>query len=298
MSRDDPHEDQQQDRFVLLDGCFNFRDLGGYPALGGRMVRRGRVYRSDALHRLTERGTKTFGRLGVATVIDLRAPAEVARRAWQPPPGWAGRWMNVPLRPTVPDWTTYSKAQLEAPGFAALHYLETCDRGRAALRTVIETLADPARLPAVFHCAAGKDRTGIVAALILTLLGVPVELVADDYALSDIATTRWEASIAAGGPDDTQTAWAYVPPAMLTADRETMTAFLARIMRAHGAPDRLATATGITSVTLRRLRGNLLSGRPAATARASEAPANRRGGCGIRSGAGPRAGPRRSIACW
>jgi protein-tyrosine phosphatase len=257
-AHDDCHADEQQDRFVLLDGCFNFRDLGGYLAFSGRTVRRGRVYRSDALHRLTESGTKAFAALGIATVIDLRAPAELARRAWQPPPGWAGRWLHVPLRPAVPDWTAYSKTQLEAPGFAAMHYLETAEHGLAALRSVIETLAEPARLPAVFHCAAGKDRTGIVAALVLTLLGVPAERVADDYALSDIATQRWEASIAAGGHDDTQTAWAYVPPAMLTADRETMTVFLTRIMRAHGTPDRFATATGITSTILRRLRDNLL----------------------------------------
>jgi protein-tyrosine phosphatase len=258
-TRDACDSERQHDRFVPVEGCFNFRDMGGYPALGGRTVRRGRVYRSDALHRLTEDGTKTFAALGIATVIDLRAPAEVAQRAWRPPPGWAGRWLHVPLRSTVPDWAAYSEAQLEAPGFAATHYLETAERGQAALREVIEIIAKPARLPAVFHCAAGKDRTGIVAALILSLLGVPAELVADDYSLSDIATKRWEASLAAGGDDDTQTAWSYVPPSMLAADRETMTAFLARIMRAHGTLDRFATATEISSTTLRQLRDNLLT---------------------------------------
>jgi protein-tyrosine phosphatase len=258
-TRDDHDADEQEDRFVFMDGCFNFRDLGGYPAMDNRTVRRGCLYRSDALHRLTERGTKTFSALGIATVIDLRAPAEVDRRAWRPPAGWSGRWLHIPLRQAVPDWTGYSEAQLEAPDFASVHYLETAERGQDALRAVIETLAEPARLPTVFHCAAGKDRTGIVAALILTLLGVPAQQVADDYVLSDIATERWEASIAAGGHDDTQTAWAYVPPAMLTADRQTMTAFLTRIMQAHGTPDGFATANGITSATLRRLRDNLLA---------------------------------------
>jgi protein-tyrosine phosphatase len=188
-----------RDRFVSMEGCFNFRDLGGYPVPGGLTVRQGRVYRSDALHRLTERGMKTFATLGIATVIDLRAPAEVARRSWQPAPGWEGRWLPVPLRPAVTDWAAYSATQLAAPDFTTMHYLETAEDGRAAIRTVIETLAETDRLPAVFHCAAGKDRTGVVAALILILLGVPAELVADDYALSEIATKRWEASIAAGG---------------------------------------------------------------------------------------------------
>lgn len=76
---------EQPDRFLLLDGCFNFRDLGGYPAAGGQTVRRGQVYRFDALHRLTARGTRAFTALGISTVIDLRAPAEVSRRAWPPP---------------------------------------------------------------------------------------------------------------------------------------------------------------------------------------------------------------------
>jgi protein-tyrosine phosphatase len=256
---DDRHADEQQDRFVLVDGCFNFRDLGGYPAPGARTVRRGQVYRSDALHRLTARGTRAFAALGIATVIDLRAPAEVSRRAWRPPPEWVGKQLQIPLRPAVPDWAAYSRAMLTAPDFAAVHYLETLQEGREAARAVIETLADPASLPAVFHCAAGKDRTGIIAALVLTLLGVPARHVADDYALSDIATRRWEASLADGGHDDTQTAWAYVPPAMLTADRHTMTVFLDRIKQAHGTADDLAAAIGITGPAIQQFRRNLLA---------------------------------------
>jgi protein-tyrosine phosphatase len=193
------------ERFVSLDGCFNFRDLGGYPAADGRTVRRALLYRSDALHRLTARGAEAFRALTIVTVIDLRTPAELARHAWQPPPGWPGQLLHVPLRQAIPDWTAYPSGQLDAPGFAARHYLETTERGHAAIRKVVETLADASRLPAVFHCAAGKDRTGIIAALTLALIGVPAEPIADDYALSDIATQRWEASIAAGSPDDTQT---------------------------------------------------------------------------------------------
>jgi protein-tyrosine phosphatase len=258
-NNDTAQADEQSDRFLLLDGCFNFRDLGGYPALGGRTVRRGQVYRSDALHRLTTRGTQAFTALGIATVIDLRAPAEVTQRAWRPSPGWAGKQLHIPLRPGIPDWTAYGRTELMAPDFAVTHYLETLQEGREAARAVIETLADPASLPAVFHCAAGKDRTGIIAALVLTLLGVPARRIADDYALSDIATRRWKASIADGGQDDTQTAWAYIPPAMLTADRRTMTAFLDRVQQAHPTADDLAAAIGITGRTIHQLRGNLLA---------------------------------------
>lgn len=247
------------ERFVSLDGCFNFRDLGGYPAAGGRSVRHGLVYRSDALHRLTARGNEAFCALRIATVIDLRAPAELTRHVWRPPPEWPGQLLHVPLRQAIPDWTVYSSDQLDDPGLAVQHYLETTERGHAAIREVIDTLADSSRLPAVFHCAAGKDRTGIIAALVLTLLAVPVERIADDYALSDIATRRWEASIAAGARDDTQTSWAYIPPAMMTAESATMTAFLSRLMTIHGTPDNFAAAIGITSETLAVLRNCLLT---------------------------------------
>lgn len=255
---DTAQADEQPDRFLPLDGCFNFRDLGGYPATGGHTVRRGEVYRSDALHRLTARGTRSLTALGISTVIDLRAPAEVTRRAWRPPPEWAGKHLHIPLRPGIPDWTAYSRTKLMAPDFAAMHYVETLQEGREAARAVITTLADPASLPAVFHCAAGKDRTGIIAALLLTLLGVPARHVADDYALSDIATRRWEASIADGGYDDTQSAWAYIPPAMRAADHRTMTVFLDRIQQAHPTAGDLAAAIGITGPALRQLRRNLL----------------------------------------
>jgi protein-tyrosine phosphatase len=69
----------EPDRFLRLDGCFNFRDVGGYPTVSGRPVRRGKVYRSDALHRLTARGMAAFSALQVATVIDLRTPATHSR---------------------------------------------------------------------------------------------------------------------------------------------------------------------------------------------------------------------------
>lgn len=94
-------------RFVTLDRCFNFRDLGGYPASASRTVRRRLVYRSDALHQLTARGTEAFLALKIATVIDLRTPAELSQHVWTPPSDWPGRLLHIPLLSTIPDWTTY-----------------------------------------------------------------------------------------------------------------------------------------------------------------------------------------------
>jgi protein-tyrosine phosphatase len=246
------------DRFVLLDGCFNFRDLGGYPAASGRLVRTGMLYRADGLHRLSAAGQEGFAGLGVATVVDLRTVGEVVERVWRPPAGWPGRWLHVPLRDSTPVWESYSPEQLAAEDFAVVHYMETAQQGGAALREVLTVLAESGRLPAVFHCAAGKDRTGIVAAVLLALLGVPAELVAQDYALSEVATRRWEASIAAGARDDTQTAWGYVPQAMLVAEAETMLGFLARIEELHGSVEEFASVIGVDDATVQRLRDALL----------------------------------------
>lgn len=249
-------------RFLTLDGCFNFRDLGGYPTIDGQLVRRGTVYRADALHRLSTAGRAGLAQLGIAAVIDLRTPAEVSDRSWQPAPQWPGRWRHLPLREATPNWGGLTTEQAADPNLAIQHYIETVREGGSALVAIFTALAEPDALPAVFHCAAGKDRTGIVAALLLRLLGVDSKIVAADYALSDLATARWEASVAAGTPDDTQTAWAYVPPAMLTADEAIMGGFLDWIDTEHGSVDFLLRRHGLDPAVITGLHHALLTDEP------------------------------------
>ncbi|TQM85206.1 protein-tyrosine phosphatase [Saccharothrix saharensis] len=245
-------------RFLDIDGLFNFRDLGGYRTEDGRSVAWGRLYRSDGLHRLTGRGAAAFLALGAATVLDLRTAAELSERTWEPPPDWPGRLLHVPLLRRVPDWSALPSEESARPDFAVDHYREIAVEGASGLRAAVEALAAPDALPAVFHCAAGKDRTGVLAAFVLRLLGVPAEDVADDYALSETATARWQASVTAGGEDDTRTHWSHVPPSMLTANRETMLGFLRAIEDEHGSPAGFATALGLRPTTLDRLRAALL----------------------------------------
>ncbi|NUU25277.1 MAG: tyrosine-protein phosphatase [Streptomycetaceae bacterium] len=247
------------ERFLAVDGLFNFRDLGGYRTEDGRSVAWGRLYRSDGLHRLTERGVTAFLALGATTVLDLRTAAELAERSWEPPSGWPGRLLHVPLLRRIPDWSAVDPEESARADFAVEHYREIAVEGAAGLRTAVEALAAPDALPAVFHCAAGKDRTGVLAALVLRLLGVSAEDVAEDYALSETATARWQASVTAGGEDDTRAQWAHVPPSMLTADRATMLGFLRALDAEHGSPARFATHLGLSPDTLDRLRSALLS---------------------------------------
>jgi len=249
-------------RFVDVDGLFNLRDLGGYPTEDGRSVAWDLLYRSDGLHRLTERGTAAFLSLGVVTVLDLRTVTESAQRSWRPPTDWTGRRLHVPLLRRTPDWSALDPAEAARADFAVDHYREMAVEGAAGLRVAVETLAAPDGLPAVFHCAAGKDRTGVLAALVLRLLGVSTEDVADDYALTETASMRWADSVAAGNEDDTKANWPHLPPSMLTANRAIMLAFLRAVETEHGSPAGFAAHLGLSRDTLDRLRAALLT-RPA-----------------------------------
>ncbi len=255
-------DDDVAARFVELEGCFNVRDLGGYPTADGREVRRGQIYRADALHRLTAAGRDGLARLGINTVIDLRTANEVTHRSWQPEPPWPGRWRHIPLRAATPDWSGLTSAQAADPDLAVAHYRDTVQMGGKALAAVFAAFAAPQATPTIFHCAAGKDRTGIVAALLLRLLGVDQQVVAADYALSEAATARWEASVAAGIPDDTQTAWAFVPPAMLVTDPDIMIRFLDWVDAEHGSTDNLLRRDGLDPAAITHLRHTLITSGP------------------------------------
>jgi protein-tyrosine phosphatase len=246
-------------QFIELDGCFNFRDLGGYRTSSDGTVAQRMLYRSDSLHRLTAAGLAAFTDLGIATVLDLRTPAEVRQSSWALPPQWRGRWRHLPLLEQVPEWSTMDPRELAHADFAARHYRRIATSGATSLRVAIETLAMPGALPAVFHCTAGKDRTGVLAALVLRLLGVPARTAADEYALSEVGTARWEASVAADNHDDTRAVWGDIPPSMLTASPETMLEFLRQIDAEHGSIHGFARQLGLGHDTIGRLHRALVT---------------------------------------
>src|SRR5512144_2600872 len=143
-------------RRIELEGCLNFRDLGGYPTRDGRRVRWRRLFRSDGLHLLTAADIRRLREeIGLAEVIDLRSTTELASEG-------RGMLAAEPLRfHHVPLFDGEVREQ----------------RARAAEITLAEASG-----PAVFHCAAGKDRTGVISAILLALLDVPDEVIVADYA--------------------------------------------------------------------------------------------------------------------
>jgi protein-tyrosine phosphatase len=170
------------ERNLGLLGAHNFRDLGGYRGLGGAAVRWGRVFRSDALA-LEESDLETFAGLGIRAVYDLRTDPERETTPNRLPEGDH----LVQLVSLVGDGTTAPALEVvqgDGEAFLADVYLRMLERSAIGFGSILTGLADGPRLPAVFHCAAGKDRTGMVAALLLSVLGVAEQEILDDYELT------------------------------------------------------------------------------------------------------------------
>jgi len=170
---------------VPLEGGSNFRDLGGYRTKDGRVVRRGAVFRSAHLGNLTAVDRSALGRLGVRTIVDLRGINEAAETPHRVD-GVDCRIVGAHIEPRLGDRIVAAVADGSASPhlmmqFLTEHYRDYPHRCAPGFRTLFGTLSDGAHRPLVFHCTAGKDRTGFASALLLTLLGVPWETVMDDY---------------------------------------------------------------------------------------------------------------------
>jgi len=159
-----------RDRVLAWDGCVNVRDLGGLPLDGGGETRFDVFVRADSIRRLTERGWQTLVDYGVASAIDLRAPDELAAD----PPGEAPiAVVHAQLAPSDLDWSSMRDG-----------YLGVLERSRLQFGQVFRLLGQM-RAPAVLHCQGGRDRTGLVVALLLADAGVDPETIAADHAISE-----------------------------------------------------------------------------------------------------------------
>jgi len=168
---------------VPLEGAYNFRDLGGLHARDGRRVAPRRVFRSDRLTRLTGADNQMLESFGIGRVFDLRSDLELAQDGPGEFSAAGGRHRHVPLvRVSLSitdariDW---AKVDLQN------RYLEMLDEGAPVIREVLEHIAGEDATATVFHCTGGKDRTGVLAAVLLRTLGVDDETIVDDYAVSE-----------------------------------------------------------------------------------------------------------------
>jgi len=244
------------ERRVGFEGMVNFRDLGGYRAGPGKRVRWGRVFRSDALSQLTALDRGAFASLGCRVVYDLRGANE---RRDEPDP-MDSRWVEIGPGPPPghrPDPRTLRDAR-DGERWLAAEYRWRLDHAAPAIGSVLTGLAALDDVPAVFHCAGGKDRTGLVAALLLEWLGVDRETVLGDYVLSarwrTVATERpLLLALQARGMTGAAAA------AFLGAPRGVMAEALTHIDDAYGGiASYLAGPAGVSRASLDALRADLL----------------------------------------
>lgn len=159
--------------------CRNTRDLGGLPTTDGGRIRSNALIRSDNLDRLTPAGVKALRDVGVRRILDLRCAHEAAAR----PTPFAGDPM-CRLVPLI-DPEREPERDLEAERTLSATYRGSVVRNARQIVAGIATIADAPVGAVVVHCAAGKDRTGMIAALVLSVAGVPAEVIAEDYAYTD-----------------------------------------------------------------------------------------------------------------
>jgi protein tyrosine/serine phosphatase len=240
-----------------LDGALNFREVGGLPTTDGRRIRSGRLFRSDTLQFLTESSVRRLAdEVGLATVVDLRLPYEVEVEG-------RGALAEVPHRyHHLPFLVVGTQQEGNAtPRFTSdhdvvvQHYLGYLKSSPGSVAGVVQVLAEPGALPAVVHCAAGKDRTGVAIAVLLRAVGVRADLVAAEYAagahrMVDVfAQLRRMKSY--GERLDAMPAEARVTEAA------TMERFLAAVEQEYGGVRRFLLDHGLDEATLEQLRAQL-----------------------------------------
>jgi protein tyrosine/serine phosphatase len=245
------------ERFIDVDGVVNFRDLGGLPTSDGEITRFGVMFRSDALHHLTELGVQRLLELGMRTIIDLRSAVELERSGRGPLEATDLQFFHTPL-----SHGDASSGRVLPPALAegdlGRHYVDSLEERSEMLATVIRHLAEEANLPAVFHCTAGKDRTGMVTALVLSIVGVADDVIVHDYTLTDDRMDLVMERIRTTGalPEDAAPMLAKVG----RAEAKSMETFLAAVRERHGSAEAWARDSGISDEMLVSLRAALVSG--------------------------------------
>jgi protein-tyrosine phosphatase len=241
-------------RRLTVEGCNNFRDLGGYPTVDGRRLRWRTLFRADALHHLTPRGVEQLrDELGIGDVVDLRSSGEIRMDG-------RGLIEEEPLRVHhLPLFDgEISEEQRDQAGDMTLgdrYYMMLRFAGGPIAR-VFEALA-AAEGPAVFHCAAGKDRTGVISAVLLGALGVADELIVADYAASreglDMVVERLMRS------EGYREMFAALPPDTLHAEPETMIDLIERVREEWGGMRGYLRSLDVPEAAVERLARRVLA---------------------------------------
>ncbi|MEV6400777.1 tyrosine-protein phosphatase [Streptomyces sp. NPDC051907] len=243
--------DSEPNRHITFERLHNFRDVGGYRTRDGRTLRWGRLYRSDSLAKLHGDDWDRFQALGIRTVIDLRYPWEIDAKG-RVPASEGLEYVNLSIEHRPYDQAEISP-DVDPWRFLADRFAEVALDGAKELRQALELIASDSG-PLVFHCASGKDRTGLLAALVLSLVGVDEEDVVADFALTELATERLVADWHTANPDRTLK-W----PSYGRAPAEVMRLVLADLTTEYGSVHGYATGRlGVDDALISELRERIL----------------------------------------
>ena len=244
-------------RWIELEGADNTRDLGGLAVAGGGRTRFRRLLRAGTLQDLTAGDVAYLTEdLGIRTVVDLRLTDEATREGSALSSIPAVRYFSLPLSSAgnVRSDIVADGAEMDIVG----HYVALLESSAANIVAAARIFADDRSGPAIFHCAAGKDRTGVLAAVVLDAAGVGREAIIADYALTGQRMKQISARLLGLATYRDMRALSRGVKGAATADEESMAAFLDELHRRYGSGAGYLTAHGLSAGDLAALRAALV----------------------------------------
>lgn len=242
---------QDPSRFIDLQGCVNFRDVGGYRNRKGQTVAWRRMFRSDSLHLMSDEDIRSvYQTLGVVTLIDLRNSDETQRDGYR---------SSLPITANYHHLSLLEQyaVKIYEPGDdpsarLTTTYLWILANSGHLIAQALNTMAEEPNLPALFHCTAGKDRTGVLAAMLLGILDVDEEQIMADYALTNHTMDRLYPLLCSIPGNEER------PRASFEAQPKAMEATLAVLNKEYGGAQEYAFSQGVSEANIQQLRNSLL----------------------------------------
>lgn len=235
-------------RYLALEGSYNIRDIGGYPTQDGHATRWGAIVRADSLSNLPLASQRTLLDYPIHTVIDLRRSSELQASPDVFAQSPHVKYVNISL---LEDENKVGQVQSLEELYRLM--LET---SQEPIKLTIETLAQKDTFPCLLHCTIGKDRTGLIVALLLGLSDVDPTIIADDYALSeqylDPLFQSYRARAEQSGNNTQRLAW------LVRSRHETMLATLAYLEEHYGSVRNYLSSIGITDQQIESIRTQLI----------------------------------------
>ena len=176
------------ERHYPFEGCFNFRDIGGYLNQDGKRVKKGLYFRAGRQDRMSDEDLSQLSDLKISTQIDLRRPDEVLEQGKGPLESMGANYINIAV---IPEGGSDQLSRLVGDtAISGRRYLGYLEFGPTSWLRLFGILSDEDNLPVVLHCTAGKDRTGVSTAFLLSVLGVSRDVIEADYLLTNLDTER------------------------------------------------------------------------------------------------------------